>query len=222
MVKGAGLVTAAVAMGSHAPSAAAVAPADVTVSAPDKVPASANGWSLEQKANHVSTVWTRSVSGAGLTVDVRIGDAEAILFHVVRRFHYEIEQLTRINLTGWRRIGDLNKNRPESNLASGTAVRIRPGAAAKGSLFPFQETVLRDILADCGGVVRWGGDDFHIDESLFYLDRGPTDPQVRELADRLRKDEATPGRGAGKPVNVLADSRRERANRLAEKQRARR
>ncbi|MGN9816998.1 hypothetical protein ACTMUQ_16855 [Streptomyces sp. SD11] len=220
----AGVVTAAVAVSSLVPGAAIAAP--LKASKPEKAaqsaaPASANGWPLEKESNHVSTVWTRTVSGTGLSIDIRIGDAEAILLHVVRRFHYEVEQLHHMDLVGWQAIESLDKKLPESNLASGTAVRVRPGAASKGGLFPLQETVLRDILADCDGVVRWGGDDSHVDESLFYLDRGPVDPQVRELADRLRKGETTPGQGAGKAVNVMADSRRSRAKHLAEEQRER-
>jgi hypothetical protein len=175
---------------------------------------------LEKQANHVSTVWTRSVSGTGLEVDIRIGDVEAILLHVVRRYHYEVERLPRVDLAGRQRIDGLKKDEPESNLASGTAVRIRPGAGASGSLFPLQVLTVRDILADCGGVVRWGGDDDPVDESLFSIDRGPDDASVRELADRLRLAEVTPGEGAGVTVDVLAPSRRDRAKRLVKEQRA--
>ncbi|MFF0227585.1 hypothetical protein [Streptomyces sp. NPDC004629] len=217
-------VIAAAAVGSSVPGMAAATPAAVPrteTTAPGEVPTSANGWPLEREANHVSTVWTRSVPGTGLSVDVRIGDAEAILLHVVRRFHYEVEQLPRVDLAGWQPIDGLDEKLPESNLASGTAVRIRPGAAAQGGLFPLQEIVLRDILADCDGVVRWGGDDSPVNESLFYLDRGPADPRVRELADRLREAEATPGQGAGRAVDVMGRSRRERAQHLAEEQRVR-
>lgn len=220
LVRTAGVVTAAAAVGSLAPGSATAAPASAPLSAPEKAPTSANGWTLEKEANHVSTVWTRSVPGTGLEVDVRIGDVEAILLHVVRRYHYEVEQLPRVDLAGWQRIDGLKKGGPESNLASGTAVRIRPGAGASGSLFPLQVLTVRDILADCEGVVRWGGDDSPVDESLFYIDRGPDDASVRELADRLRRAEATPGEGAGVTVDVLAPSRRDRAKRLVKEQRA--
>lgn len=219
VVKGAGVFAVAAAAGSLASPAAVAAPAE-PLGARKKTPTSANGWPLEERANHVSTVWTRPVSGTGLEVDVRIGDVEAILLHVVRRYHYEVEQLPRVDLAGWQRIDGLKKDGPESNLASGTAVRIRPGAGASGSLFPLQVLTVRDILADCEGVVRWGGDDSPVDESLFYIDRGPDDASVRKLADRLRLAEATPGEGAGVTVDVLAPSRRDRAKRLVKEQRA--
>ncbi|MDO0933357.1 hypothetical protein QQY66_17295 [Streptomyces sp. DG2A-72] len=220
LVKTAGVITAAAAVGSITPSAATAAPANLPVRVQKKAPTSANGWPLEERANHVSTVWTRPVSGTGLEVDIRIGDVEAILLHAVRRFHYEVEQLPRIDLAGWQPIGSLKKGRPESNLASGTAVQIRPGASAAGGLFPLQLLTLRDILADCEGVVRWGGDDSPVDESLFYIDLGPDDERVRALADRLRAAEATPGQGAGVDVDAFSKSRRSRADRLAEQQRA--
>lgn len=221
LVKGAGLITAAAAIGSIAPSTATATPKSGPASAPKTAPASANGWPLEKEANHVSTVWTRSVPGTGLDVDVRIGDVEAILLHVVRRFHYEVEQLNRVDLAGWQPISSLEKGAPESNLASGTAVRIRPGAGASGSLFPLQLLTVRDILADCAGVVRWGGDDSPVDESLFYIDCGPDDTRVRDLGDRFRDLEAAPGQGAGTVEDVLSPSRRRRSDRLAGQQRAR-
>ncbi|MFI6383905.1 twin-arginine translocation signal domain-containing protein [Streptomyces sp. NPDC050658] len=221
VMKHAGVITATVAVGSLATGTAMASPAQNRKAAPSEAPTSANGWPLEKEANHISTVWTRPVPGTGLEVDVRIGDAEMILLHVIRRFHYEVEQLPRIDLAGWRPIDGLHKDLPESNLASGTAVRIRPGAAAKGGLFPLQELVVRDILADCQGVIRWGGDNNPVDESLFYLDRGPNDERVRQVADKLRTGEATPGEGAGAEVDVVAASRREQANRLAQRQRKR-
>ncbi|NEB41806.1 hypothetical protein [Streptomyces sp. SID14515] len=159
-----------------------------------------NGWPVQANTDRDTQVWTRAVAGAGLTVPVWIGDPEAILLHVVRRYHYEVAEIRSGELAGWRRAGRAEAGTPEANLASGTAVRIRPGASAPGSLFPLERTTVRDILADCAGVVRWGGDDARADESLFYLDAGPQDPRVRELADRLRRSEAVPGRGAGHPV----------------------
>lgn len=217
----AGIVTAATAVTSLVPGVANAAPLKASEPVPAEVPTSRNGWTLEKEANHVSTVWTRPVPGTGLELDIRIGDVEAILIHVIRRFHYEVEQLTQIDLAGWRQVGGLKKNRPESNLASGTAVRIRPGASAAGGLFPLQLLTVRDILADCEGVVRWGGDDNPVDESLFYIDRGPDDDRVRAVAERFRAAELTPGEGAGVEVDVLARSRRSRADHLAQQQRTR-
>ncbi|CAM5630015.1 Lipoprotein OS=Streptomyces antimycoticus OX=68175 GN=SSPO_062030 PE=4 SV=1 [Streptomyces antimycoticus] len=81
---------------------------------------------------------------------------------MIRRFHYEIDELRKGEVAGWRSPGTVRKGLPEGILASGTAVRIRPGhypPGVKGGFFPQQEVVLRDILAELDGVVRWGGDD---------------------------------------------------------------
>lgn len=189
--------------------------------APKRPGTSANGWTFQANADLDSQVWTRSVAGTGLSVPVWIGDVEAILLHVVRRFHYEIEQLQPADLAGWRPVGEVDKDLPESNLASGTAIRIRPGSRAKGGFFPLQELVLRDILADCEGVVRWGGDGEQVDESLFSIALGPRNKRVRTLADKFRGWETTPGEGAGVNVDFLTPSRRARATTLARAQRKR-
>ncbi|MEL3945543.1 hypothetical protein [Streptomyces sp. LNU-CPARS28] len=203
-----------------APGVASAAPGPEPLPQPEELPTSANGWTVETRSNSVSTVWTRPVAGTGLEVDVRIGDVEAILVHVVRRFHYEIEEIPRVDLSGWQPLGKVSRDVPASNLASGTAVRIRPGSRVKGGFFPLQEVVLRDVLADCEGVVRWAGDDEAVDESLFYVDVGPDDERVRRVADKFRAAEATPGRGAGAPVDVQSRSRQRRAEALTDVQRS--
>ncbi|MFD5466065.1 hypothetical protein ACFWIQ_25000 [Kitasatospora sp. NPDC127059] len=222
-VRSAAVIGTAVAAAALLPGIASAAPnpSPKTTELPElKLPTSANGWTIEKEANHVSTVWTRQVAGTGLSVDVRIGDVEEILVHLIRRFHYEVEELPSGDLLGWQEIGGLRAKSPESNLASGTAVRVRPGASAKGGLFAYQELVLRDVLADCQGVVRWGGDDDEVDESLFYIALGPDDRRVNRLADRLRAWGARPGEGAGTPVDVLSPARRTEATSLARTQRA--
>jgi hypothetical protein len=160
------------------------------------------------------------VSGTALTVQVRLGIAEVLLVHVVRRVHYEIEPLLPGDLTGWEPLGSMSMRSPASNLASGTAVRVRPGARAD-AYFPFQETVLRDILADADGAVRWGGDDADRDDSLFYLAQGPDDAHAAAVARRLRSATETSGEGAGAVPDPLLASRRGAAEALERRQRGR-
>ncbi len=216
VLRTAALTGATAAAGSVLPAASASA----APRRPSRPATSANGWTIQSTVDRDSQVWTRPVAGTGLAVAVWIGDVEEILLHVVRRFHYEIEEIPRVDLVGWSRIGTLQRRRPESNLASGTAVRIRPGARAKGGFYPLQQLVLRDVLAECGGVVRWGGDDRHVDESLFYICVGPQNPRVQTVAHKLRGWSAAPGLGAGAAVDVLSPTRRRRADDLAEVQRS--
>ncbi|MEU6620222.1 hypothetical protein ABZ926_05480 [Streptomyces litmocidini] len=205
VVRTAAVVGAAAALGPVLSATATAAPGTgagtgaVTGTRKPRRPAtSANGWTIQTNVDRDSQVWTRSVSGTGLTVPVWIGDVETVLLHVVRRFHYEVEELHAGDLVGWRPAKEVRRRHPESNLASGTAVRIRPGTGAtQGSLFPLQLDAVRAVLADCGGVVRWGGDDKPVDESLFYIAVGPLDPRLADLAARIREWNATPGRGAG-------------------------
>ncbi|GAB3657243.1 hypothetical protein GCM10027589_17200 [Actinocorallia lasiicapitis] len=172
---------------------------------------SANGWGIETRTDHVSTVWQRPVSGTALAVAVRIGDVEALLVHVVRRFHYEVERLEALDLAGWRDLGTTSRKRPASNLSSGTAVHIRPGAGAKGSYFPLQVETIWDILADCEGLVRWAGADRQVDESLYYLNVGPDSEHLPRVAQKIRDWTDKPGAGAGVLIDTAMPARRKRA-----------
>jgi len=87
-----------------------------------------------------------AVQGSDVTVTLLPGPAATILLYVARRFHYEIDTLRPADLTAG---------------SSGTVLEIRPGwypPGARNGFLPHQLTVLRDILAECDGLVRWGGD----------------------------------------------------------------
>ncbi|WP_432103422.1 hypothetical protein [Streptomyces sp. bgisy091] len=233
----AAFVAASAAVGSQALSA----PAHAAVRAPDPaalreriaeaqarnkrvlsgVP-SKNGWEMEKLADDRGSVYTRPVPGTPLDgVRMRMGDVETVLVHVISRFHYEIDALRAGEVTGWEAPGSVRKGLTESNLASGTAVRIRPGSyppGVRGGYFPLQELVVRDILADCEGVVRWGGDDRKPDESLFSIDVPPGDGRLKSTAAKIRGWNHTPGLGAGRPVDPAQPQRRRAADRLAARQ----
>ncbi|MFC9595972.1 hypothetical protein ACFTUC_40040 [Streptomyces sp. NPDC056944] len=184
--------------------------------------ASANGWEMQKLADaDGGDIATRSVPGTGLRVAVRTGDVEAVLVHVVRRFHYEVDALGQDGephaLVGWVAPGTVRDSRlPESNQASGTAVVIRPGSyppGVRGGFTARQQEVVRDILADTEGLVRWGGDDDRPYEGLFHLAVRPGDDRLQRVADRLRAWDETPGLGAGTLPDVTEPSRRRRAAR---------
>lgn len=161
---------------------------------------SPNGWLVNTAANKGGSVWTRPVAGTGFGVDVAIGDAETVLVHVIRRFHYEIDTLRPGEVVGFRAPGSVKHSDYEENHASGTAVDIRPGSyprGVKGGFLPYQLAVVRDILAECDGVVRWGGDFSVPDESHFQIAIAPGDPRLRALVKKLRGWNGTPGAGAG-------------------------
>ena len=57
--------------------------------------------------------------------------------------------------------------------------------------------MIRDILAECGGVVAWGGDLERPNEAHWQIDVAPGDPALERLATRLVGWEDRPGLGAG-------------------------
>ncbi|MFE1285749.1 hypothetical protein [Streptomyces sp. NPDC058751] len=182
---------------------------------------SANGWDMETAADQGGSIETRPVPGTPVTdFQVRLGTPETVLVHLLRRFHYEIAELQPAEAVGWSAPEGLRG--PARNLASGTAVRIRPGhcpPGSKGGYFPLELEVLRDILAELDGVVRWGGDDRAVDEALSYLAVGPGNTRLAAVAERLRAGETASGQGAGTLVDVRDKRRRSAAEALARLQR---
>lgn len=178
---------------------------------------------MEKLTDDHGHVYTRPVPGTPLAgVQVRMGDVETVLTHVIRRFHYEIDELRRGDVIGWRSPGTVRRTLAESNQASGTAVQIRPGfypTGTRGGFFANQLVVIRDILAELDGVIRWGGDDRRPDEALFYVDVPPGDEQLTKLVARLRGWQEQPGKGAGGPVDVFRGERRRAAKELEKRQR---
>ncbi|MFE0106932.1 hypothetical protein [Streptomyces sp. NPDC059009] len=172
---------------------------------------STNGWEMEKVADGGGSIWTRPVPGAGFGITARIGDVDTVLVHVVRRFHYEIDELRPGDVVGWLAPNKVPATLPESNQASGTAVAIRPGSfppKVKDGFFAAEQAVVRDILADCEGTVRWGGDDELPYEALFCIDVQPGDPRLARVAEKLRDANATPGQGAGALVDPALPERR--------------
>jgi hypothetical protein len=183
---------------------------------------SSNGWEMEKITDVLGNIHTRPVPGTPLEgIPVRLGTVEVILVHLVRRFHYEVDQVARGEVTAWQPPGTVRRDRPESNLASGTAVRIRPGhypAGSRNNFFPRQLVVVRDILAELDGVVRWSGDDRRPDESLFSIDVPPGDRRLTSLETRIRSWQDRPGTGAGAPPDTASASRRRAASALERRQ----
>ncbi|GKQ36202.1 M15 family metallopeptidase [Streptomyces sp. A012304] len=215
----AGAVAGTTAASTATASAADRAAGSTKAAGPGRV--SANGWPIDSAPNDTGSVWNRPVPGTGFGVEVAIGDVETILVHVVRRFHYEIEALRAGDVTGYR--SPARTKGYETNHASGTAVDIRPDcypAGVRGGFFAHQVAVIRDILADCEGVVRWGGDFPTPDESHFQIDVPPTSPEVRRVAGKLRGWNATPGEGAGVTLDAHDAGRRAAARALQRRQAA--
>ncbi|WP_369686988.1 hypothetical protein [Streptomyces somaliensis] len=150
---------------------------------------------METAADQGGSIATRPVPGTPVTgFQVRLGAVETVLVHLIRRFHYEIAELQPGEVVGWTAPDELQG--PARNLASGTAVRIRPGhypPGVRGGFFPLELAVIRDVLTELDGVVRWGGDDRTVDEALFYLAVGPDHTRLEAIAERLHLSETVFG-----------------------------
>jgi hypothetical protein len=163
------------------------------------VPTTANGWPVVAARDIDGMVLSRPVPGTDVTTAIHIGDVEAVLVHVIRRFHYEITALAAGDAKGFSPLARSQVDY-ETNHASGTAVAILPDhypRGAAGGFFPSQLTVIRDILNDCEGVVDWGGDRRPVNESLFHIAVPPGDECLAAVADRIHMWNYAPGRGAG-------------------------
>lgn len=156
---------------------------------------------------------TYPVEGSNASVTLLSGPSAVVLLHVARRFHYEVEALGAGDITGYAEVGEGTPF--AADYRSGTAIAIRAArypAGATGGLFPHEVAIVRDILAECEGVVRWGGDSRRTPkEGHFRVDVRPGDPAVARVADKLV------GR-VGAPADPYAPGRRQAAERLAERQ----
>jgi len=164
---------------------------------------SANGWPV------LATATTFRIEGSNQTVLLADGDASAILLHVARRFHYEIDTLRDGDVVGFAP-GQPVAQPFESNYLSGTAIAIRPVCyplGAHGGFYPREQIVIRDILAELGGAVSWGGDEPTPKESHFQIAKAPGHPAIRAAAQQIRAwDDAPGGQGAG-AVNAFDPQR---------------
>lgn len=130
-----------------------------------------NGWPVAASEND-RRLTSFVVEGLGMSLTVAAGDAAVVLGYVVRRFHYEVAEI---------RLGELKGYRPaapeavahRSNYFSGSALEIKADMyplGTTGGFFPAEVAVIRDVLAQCEGVVRWGADNIqNPQESHFEL-----------------------------------------------------
>ncbi|MFD9795737.1 hypothetical protein ACFWXK_32835 [Streptomyces sp. NPDC059070] len=227
LVAGAGVAGGAALVAGGLPGTAVAAPGPAPAANPvPAVPAgpaparwhgrtSANGWPV------VAAAPAHRVEGAGGVSFAAVdGDVATVLTHLVRRYHYEIHTLGVHDLVG--HATERAVAAPyESNHLSGTAVAVRPllyPVRARDGFFPAELLVVRDILADLEGVVKWGGDEAVPKESHFQIDVRPGDSGLRRVAAKVRAWGLAPGAGAG-TVDVLAPGRVRAAKSLAARQR---
>lgn len=225
LVAGGAAVAVAGPVGSaHAAAPAAPAETDPAVPAPRTwtKATTQNGWPVVS-AGAGGGYTNLRIEGTSAVVALRPGDAATVLEYVARRFHYEVRALKSGDVFGWTTHHSVT-TAYESNYLSGTALSILPGlypAGVAGGLYPLEQVVVRDILASCEGVVRWGGDDPDVPkEGHFQIDVPPGASALRDLAAKLSAARTTPGQGAGAFVDPFAAGRRSAAKAMERRQRA--
>ncbi|GAA3182917.1 MULTISPECIES: hypothetical protein [Streptomyces] len=175
-----------------------------------------NGWPVLEKAA------LHHIEGSNLTVRLADGDAATILLYVAQRYLYEVDaEVPGNEITGHTTERTVT-TAFESNSLSGTALTIRPlhyPVGAKDGFFPQQQLVIRDILADLEGVVRWGSDLKPVKESHFQLDVPPGDTRMKKVAAKLTRWDHMAGQGAGS-IDAFTPQRRQAARKLEAQQQA--
>jgi hypothetical protein len=191
-----------------------------TTTDPQPVTTTPNGWPVLSP----SAGQQLPVQGSDARVRLRPGPAATVLLHVLRRYHYEVQQIGAGDVIGYR-ADQGGAAGLERNQLSGTAVNIHPGQhprGARGTLSSLQVMAVRDILADGEGTVRWGGDQPDGPaEGFFQIDVPPSDARLARVAARIEGWTASPGQGAGILDDVAIPQRRVRAVRLQQLQQAR-
>lgn len=138
------------------------------------VAVSQNGWVLNPARS------SRKVPGADLSLTVVDGPGGDVLMYVAEQFNKRVEPLVGGVFDDWsyayRPIGNSSFM---SNHASATALDLnatRHPQGVRGTFTPSQVREIRAILAECSGVVRWGGDyaaPAKVDEMHFELNAPP-------------------------------------------------
>jgi hypothetical protein len=138
-----------------------------------------NGW-------QVVTGGLTTIEVGPARMSVLAGPVAVVLEYVADRFHHEVETLIASQCGGYNH-RKISGSDVWSNHASGTAIDLNWGRhpmGASGTFTGAQHSRIDKILADCDGVVVWGG---HYngtkDEMHFDIDKGTA--AVRALALKI-------------------------------------
>lgn len=145
---------------------------------------SQNGWPV---VGHDS-VTDRAVFGAEFPNGWLKGDVDTVFTYLIGRLHREVEPIDKGGCWGWF-VKPIEGSAAISNHSSGTAIDYNAPAHPMGTRNTYSagdRAKIRRILADLGGVVRWGGDYVNRpDDMHFEINAGVA--AVRAVARRLKE-----------------------------------
>lgn len=152
-----------------------------------------NGWPASRSALliGINQRW-EPIPGHRFPGGCKRGDVETVLTYVVRQLHARVERIDRDAIKdewGWYYKPSANSPHTLSCHSSGTAFdynATRHPNGRRGTWTRGQVAEIREILAECGGVVRWLGDASRVPDEMHFEIRG-TRSQVAAVAARLRK-----------------------------------
>lgn len=147
------------------------------------------------RANDRSLIASYKVPGG--KISMRKGDVATVLVYVAKRFHSEVENLIWPGNWGYAE-RKIRGGTTLSNHASGTAIDLNAPQhylGARGTFSKRQVRVIKSILSDLEGVIRWGGNySGRKDEMHFEINKGTA--AVRAVARKIRAGDL-PGPSGG-------------------------
>lgn len=157
------------------------------------MPKTENGWNvIEDQSDKQLTV----VRLAGSNVPLRVHrDAARLLAYVAVRFDKEVLPLKKNNKPGFQDDGGYNLRKIDgsstySNHASGTAIDLnwQSFPMFKRKMTNKQVEACRAIVADCEGLITWGGDyrPSRVDQMHFEVSKGVTAAEIKKFVARLK------------------------------------
>lgn len=179
---------------------------------------SQNGWSVisSTQLNRSAFPGTSVVPVPG----VRAGDVATVLHYVGTQFNNRVEALVNPGCWGYAN-RTISGSSDISNHASGTAIDLnapRHPLGKRGTFSSAQVARIREILRECDGVIRWGGDySSRADEMHFEIvgnatqvantarkltNQGGNMVADRAYLDRVYQKVLERNRGAGEGENV--------------------
>lgn len=171
-----------------------------------------NGWPASENRDSIGINKDFEVAGVKFPGGVKSGDVSTVLGYVAAQFHNRVEPLVGGWCWGWA-YRDVRGGSSLSNHAAGCAIDVNaPNHALgkKGTFSAVKEAEIKRIVAECHGVVRWGGTYSRPDEMHFEVVGTPA--QVAEAARKLGGTSAPPP--SATPALLQRGSRGEQVERL--------
>lgn len=166
---------------------------------------SGNGWPVPATNSPGDIgVLTYTVPGTDARLAVKSGPVATILLHVARRVQETVEPLQRSQCGAFSWRPNVNSPSQWSNHASGTAIDLnwlRHPNGARNTFSAAQVVAVRNILSECRGVVRWGGDYTSVADEMHWEINVPVlDARLTALAGQLPRATGAGPFALGDPV----------------------